>query len=282
MKNIIISNTDKFKKIKYNITRGGAEKLHVLTDFDRTLTTAFVNGERRPTIISVLREGGYLSSYYTEKAHALFDKYHTIEVDPNIPQEEKKRAMKQWWKIHFRLLIDCGLTKKDLKSVVASGKVQLREGTLEFIDTLHKNSIPLVIMSSDGLGVDVLSLYLEKEGRLYDNVFIISNEFEWDNAGNATGIKEPIIHCMNKDETILKNFPAFEIIKNRNNVVLLGDSLGDIDMIVGFKYENLLTIGFLNENTDELVEHYKKHFDVVITGDADMGYVNTLLSEIIQ
>ncbi|VAW11969.1 hypothetical protein MNBD_BACTEROID05-607, partial [hydrothermal vent metagenome] len=64
MKNVIIPNSDKLKKLKENIADGGAKKLHVLADFDRTLTTAFVDGERRPSIISVLRDGGYLTPDY--------------------------------------------------------------------------------------------------------------------------------------------------------------------------------------------------------------------------
>jgi len=282
IKNVIIPNPDKLEKLKDNLARDGAVKLHILADFDRTLSTAFVDGEKRPSVISVLRDGGYLTPGYAAKAHALFDKYHVIEVDPGVPREEKKRAMRQWWGTHFRLLIDSGLSKKDLEDVVASGKVKLREGGLAFIDLLYKYDIPLVIMSSSGLGIDVLSLSLEKEGRMYDNVFIISNEFEWDNNGNATGIKEPIIHSMNKDETMLKNFSVFEVIKDRTNVLLLGDSLGDLGMVTGFEYDNLLSVGFLNEKVDELAEHYGEHFDVILTNDTDMGYVNTLLSEIIR
>ena len=34
---------------------------------------------------------------------------------------------------------------------------------------------------------------------------------------------------------------------------------------------------FLNENVDENLERYEQEFDVVITGDADMDYVNELL-----
>lgn len=282
MKNVTIPNTEEFKKIKENIIRDGVEKLHVLADFDRTLTTAFVDGEKRPSIISVLRDGGYLSSDYSAKAHALFDKYHVIEIDPSVPKEEKSMAMMRWWETHFRLLIESGLNKKDLESVVNSGKVQMRDGALEFIDTLNANNIPLIVMSSSGLGAEVLSLYFEKEGRLHDNVTIISNGFKWDENGNAIGFKKPIIHVMNKNETLLRNFSVFESVKKRTNVLLLGDSLGDVGMVCGFDYDNLLSIGFLNEKMDELIDIYSKHFNIILTNDTDMRYVNLLLEEIIN
>ena len=52
-------------------------------------------------------------------------------------------------------------------------------------------------------------------------------------------------------------------------------------MANGFKYDNLIKIGFLNDKEEENIEYYKDIFDVVITGDGDMGYINDLLKEII-
>ena len=142
--------------------------------------------------------------------------------------------------------------------------------------------IPLVIMSSSGLGVDGVSMCLEKDGRLYENIHIISNSFLWDENGNAVGIRQPIIHSMNKDETLVQNFPAFQEVKNRNNVLLIGDNPEDIDMIKGFDYNNLITIGFLNEKVEENIPRYENAYDVIITNDAPMYFVNNLLKDIIK
>jgi 5'-nucleotidase len=136
-------------------------------------------------------------------------------------------------------------------------------------------------MSSAGIG-EVISMVLKKEGRLYDNIYIISNVFTWDKNGNAISIREPIIHAMNKDETEIKNLPVFDLIKNRKNVLLLGDNLEDAGMVKGFDYKNLIKIGFLNENVKENLERYKNNFDVVILNDISLDYVNQLLKEIIK
>lgn len=282
LENVIISNPKKLEKSKKSISETGAEKIHIRTDFDRTLTKAFVNGKSIPSLISVLRDGNYLTPDYAEKANELYTKYHPIEIDPKITLEEKKKAMYEWWTAHFDLLIKSGLNKKDLEKVVESGKVKFREGFSEFIDFLQKHKIPLVIMSSSGLGGDAISMYLEKEGRHYDNIHIISNLYEWDRDGNAIAVKEPIIHIMNKDEAVLQNFPVFNVIKDRKNVLLLGDSLDDTGMVNGFEYDNLIKIGFLNENIEENIENYRRNFDVIILNDSSMNYVNKLLKEILD
>jgi len=51
-------------------------------------------------------------------------------------------------------------------------------------------------------------------------------------------------------------------------------------MIEGFDYDNLIKIGFLNDNINENLEDFKKNFDIVILNDSDMNYINKLLKEI--
>jgi 5'-nucleotidase len=280
LENIVISNPEKLEESKKLISEAGVNKLHIVTDFDRTLTTAFVDGKSIPSLISVLRDGNYLTPDYAPKANRLYAKYHPIEIDPKIPFEEKKKAMYEWWATHFDLLIKSGLNKRDLKRVVESQKVKLRDGFGDFIVFLKTHNIPLVIISSSGLGGDTISMYLEKEGKLYNNVHIISNSYEWDENDNAIAIRQPIIHMLNKDKTVIQNLPVFNVIKNRKNILLLGDSLDDIGMIKGFDYNNLIKIGFLNENIEENLEHYKYNFDIVILNGYTMDYINVLLREL--
>ncbi len=280
MENVIISNQEELEKLKKVISKDGAEKLHVLADFDRTLTTAFVDGKSVPSLVSVLRDGNYLTPDYAQKANRLYAKYHPIEIDPEITFEEKKKAMYEWWTTHFDLLIQSGLNKKDLEKIAESGKVRFRNGFSEFAIFLKTRNIPLVILSSSGLGGDAVSMYLQKAGKLYDNIYIISNSYEWDENGNAVGVKQPIIHIMNKRETAIQDYPVFDVIKSRKNILLLGDSLDDTRMIEGFDYDNLIKIGFLNENIEENIEHYKQNYDVVILNDSTMDYINELLKEL--
>jgi 5'-nucleotidase len=111
-KNIIISKKEKFNKKKEEIKKGGFKKLHILSDFDRTLTKSFVEGIKVPSLISILRDYDYLCPEYVRESKELFEKYHPIEKDPNISPEDKKKAMYDWWTNHFRILIKYVLIKK--------------------------------------------------------------------------------------------------------------------------------------------------------------------------
>lgn len=280
-KDIVISDPDKLEGTKKAIA--GSGNLHVLSDFDRTLIRSFVNGESVSSLISVLYNQNYLTPEYGPKAQELHKKYYAIELDSKIPREEKKKSMLEWWTLHFDLLIKSGLNKKDLEKVVSSGKIQFREGINEFVDFLRDKDIPLVIMSSNGLGGDSIRMCFEREKRLYNNIYIISNVFEWDSEGRAVSVKQPIIYGMNKDETIINNYPdIFDKVKDRKNVILLGDSLDDVGMTAGFNYENIIKIGFLNEKVEENLDNYKKIFDVIILNDGSLNFVNKLLKELIK
>lgn len=283
MKNILVVDKKNLEKKKRKFLEDGVNKIHIISDFDRTLTKSFVNGKKILSLISELRRKDYINKEYSKAAKKLVNKYHPIEINISLPLKDRKKAMKEWWTKHFKLLIKSGLNKKHLKQIVEKGTIKIREGTLILLDLLYQNNIPLIIMSSAGLGGDSISIFLEKHKKMYNNIHIISNIYEWDKKGNAIKVKEPIIHCMNKDETITKDYPKiFKKIKDRKNVLLLGDSLEDIDMIKGFDYKNLIKIGFLNENIKENLKSYKNVYDIIILNDGNMSYVNKLLKEIIK
>jgi len=280
-KNIIIVNPQKFQKLIQEMQKDKARFLHVLSDFDRTLTYAFVKGERVPSMISILRSSGdYLGEEYAKEAQALFQKYHQKENDPKITLKERKRLMREWWLKHYQLLIKSGLSKKHLKIVVDSQKIRLRKGAKEFFKLLSLSKIPIVIMSASGLGTEAISMFLKKEKCFYSNIYIISNSFKWDKNGKAIGVKEPVIHSLNKDETMVKNFPFYKKIKNRKNVILLGDSPEDVGMIEGFAYKNLIKIGFLNEDVNKNLKLYKKVFDVLILNDSSLYFIKSLIKKL--
>lgn len=278
--NTIIVQPKKIEKIKKQWREEGCDRFHILVDFDRTLTYAFVDGQKSPTVIAQIRNGDYLSPEYNTKAHAMFDHYAPIERDPNISWEEKNTAMRQWWAEHFKLLVDSGLTKETMIKIVAQRTLKLRADIKEFFDWAKEKNVPIIIMSA--APQTMIEQYLKQEDLLYPNVHIIANAMNFDDTGKFVGITEPIIHSLNKYEIVLKDFPIFETTKDRTNVLLIGDQIDDVGMIEGFSYKSLLKIGFLNdpEPIDPAVaKQFEKNYDIILTGDPGLKYINNLLRE---
>ena len=69
---------------------------------------------------------------------------------------------------------------------------------------------------------------------------------------------------MNKNEVSLPD-NIKELIKNRPNAILLGDSISDIRMAKEEARDNVLKIGFLEEKVEENMPYYCDAFDVVCT-----------------
>jgi HAD superfamily hydrolase (TIGR01544 family) len=181
------------------------------------------------------------------------------------------------------LLIEEGITKQDIYAAMESQNINLREWSKHFFDLLNSNNIPLIILSAGWLWTLSIKRYLENQKSLLPNISLIWNEFIRNKNDVAINFKKPIIHTFNKDETVIKDFSEInQKVKNRKNVILLWDSISDIDMISWFKYDNLLKIWFLNKDIDKNLAGYKENFDVVITDDGSMEFVNKLLEEILK
>jgi 5'-nucleotidase len=275
---IVISDRKEFENKVLALAKGGAKALHVVSDFDRTLTKEFNNKNRINTVMAQLREGNYLAPGYAAKSYALHDKYYPIEKDPSIPLEEKKGKMLEWWSTHIKLIAESGMNRGVMEDIIRKKKIVLRDGAGEFFGLLNEKKVPVLILSA-ALG-DFIEELLESEGRLYKNVHVISNFFSFDEKDNVTGYNGKVVHCLNKSEMQIGQTPHYGKISERKNIILLGDSTDDLDMVKGIKCDTLLKIGFLNADVEKSLEAYKKAFDVVICNDGSMGFVNKLLKEI--
>jgi len=282
MQKIIYSNKQQFLQTLENMKKEGLDNLHFLADFDNTLTKAFVNWQKTPSLVSAIRwKNWMLWEKCALEDTKLFEKYHPIEINPNLSIEEKKKFMSEWWEKSFELFIKYWLSKDILEEIWKTDLIEFRDWVKEFFEFTAKNNIPVIIISASWLWVESIEILLKNHNLNYPNIEIISNNYIWDEQGKAIWYKEPIIHSFNKWETILKEFPEiFAKIKNRKNVILLWDSLWDHHMVDWFDYKNLINIWFLNDKIDELLEEYTKRYDVVITWDWDFGVVNEILKEI--
>lgn len=283
MEKAIIKDQGKFDEKLKAIIAGGTDKLHVRMDFDGTVTKAIVDGKIVPSLISVLRDEDFLGADYSRKAHALYNKYHAVEIDPNVANADKKILMREWWQTHFNLLIEKGFSKRYIERALQSARIRLRDGFVEFAKILAQNKIPLVIMSCSGMGADMIRMVLEKNNVLFDNMHIATNQYEWDGQGTAVGVVEPIVHVLNKDEESIERFPKIkEAIKDRPNVLLITDAATDITMVDGARINNCLSFGFLNVDVERRIEEFKKTFDAVLLDDAPLDLCNEVLKKICE
>lgn len=289
MNKIITPNPENHTSIVDNICLWWKENVHVLADFDKTLTKAFVRGESFPSLISILRnDKTILWEEYAEKAHALYNHYVKIEKDPALSTIDKIPFMTEWWRKHQALLVESGLTKQHIEMAVNSGYLEFREGIKDFISLLQEKKIPLVIISANGIGTDSIRMFFEKHNLMSNNISIISNELEFDEVWVTCWFKNRVIHSFNKSETVLEEFPEIhERIQNRKNVILMWDSLWDPDMINWFDYNNLLKVWFFNNRPDvsiedepELLEKFRELYDIVLHDDASLEYMKELLKKI--
>ena len=279
--NFIISNEKKFSELKEKFILSGFSNLCIISDFDRTMTKCFVGGKMVSSLISILRSENMLVSGYSEKAQALFKKYHAIEVDDSLSIGEKIPFMETWWGEHGQLLVDSGLNRKDLEKISTSPDIVFRKNCLESLSLLNLNSVPFIVLSASGAGDESVISCLKSRDMYLDNVLVISNKYLWDDFGNAVERVKPYIHTFNKSGvSIIERKPVYSKIIGRKNFILIGDSLGDCHMAEGLDYDNILKIGFLNSDVENKLESYKLYYDVVITNDCEFNFVYNFLKEL--
>ncbi len=115
------------------------------------------------------------------------------------------------------------------------------------MNDLDDVKVPILIFSA-GVG-DVIDEALKQHDVMKPNVKVISNYMTYDAQGKLIKFSGHPINVFNKSESEKSSSAAyFQDVANRQNVILLGDSIGDLQMSHGVHSpRTVLTIGFLNE-----------------------------------
>ena len=278
---LVTANVDRVQTKIRGLIKDGHANLQFIVDFDNTLTKTHRDGVSLDCSWGVLENYKELPSSYHERVRAAKDKYHPIELDVSISLEEKIPIMIQWYQEANRCLADSGVKLPWLPLMVEQSNVELRDQTDNMLKTLHNKEVPVLVLSA-GVG-DLINHIMDHFGVLHSNVKLVSNFLKFDEEGNIVGLKgeeSELIHMYNKAETVRKRS---EEASERKNVIVLGDSLGDLHMAAGVKDPNVvLTIGFLNNNIESSLETYKENFDIVLVDDQTMSFPNSLLGEILS
>jgi len=283
--NIIITNPTAFARIKAKLIADGISNLQVVSDFDRTLTKAVVNGKEGASTYGVIEHSGLLSPEYHKKIREYFNQFYPIEIDPHMPIEEKTPHMIEWYRLANQLLISEKMSVFLFEEMIAHSNIGFRERVHEFLVLLEEYDIPLLVFSA-GIGDLIDKIFVHFEGRIFKNIHVVSNRIMTDENGIINGFKEPVIHVFNKNEMALSRDGSaswFESVSHRKNMILLGDSPGDVGMAVGLSNPGvILKIGFLNSNIEANLPKYRELFDVLIINDGTFDFAKNLLVEIKQ
>jgi len=259
------------------LSSGGASKLQLIVDFDYTMSRAHRNNEPVDCSWGVLENFPELPKRYTEKVKELRSHYYPIECDPKLSVEEKTPHMAEWYTKANMALGESQVKADWFPRMVEASNCELRDSTDVLLSTAEKGSIPFIILSA-GIG-DLIREILTHQKLMLENMRIVSNFLEFDSeTGVVVGLRSDMpIHMFNKKA------PSQEGLEERKNIVLIGDSLGDVRMADGIKDINVvLSIGFLNKNVEANLSEYKRCFDVVLVDDQTMDFPLALLQDVLE
>nr|XP_055076059.1 cytosolic 5'-nucleotidase 3-like [Misgurnus anguillicaudatus] len=273
---VYMKEPERVEQILTSMKNAGPIKLQVISDFDMTLTRFSYNGKRCPTCHNILDNSKLMSEDCKAKLQNLLETYYPIEIDCTRPVEEKLPLMVEWWTKAHDLLVEQKIRKDDLTRVVRESEARLRDEFQQFFHLLHEMCVPLLIFSA-GIG-DVLEEVIRQAGVFHPNVKVLSNYMDFDESGVLRAFKGELIHIYNKREGALLNSGHFQELHSRSNVLLLGDSLGDLNMADGVTdLQNILKIGYLNDKADERRQSYLDAYDIVLEKDETMHVPNAIL-----
>ncbi len=197
----------------------------LLSDFSKTFTSSTM-----PTAWSTLVQSGLLGPKYEADRNALYETYHSYELDRDIEMTEL------WFREHLKLFVKYHLSDEMIEQLVMDDRFFApRAGVAEFLQTITEKNIPLVIVSS-GIS-DCIRIWFKKR---FDYVpsEIISNGLKWD-YGVAVDIDEDITITPLDKHIDLELETEAEV----DYVLLLGDNQEDLNIFP----EADQTIGFTDE-----------------------------------
>ena len=218
----------------------GANKFHVIFDFDRTLTVAHPETNDDVTTWHIM--DSHLPREGAADYQALFEKYRALELAETLTDQDAE----DWWNASLNLYRTHRVDMREVERDFVM-HASIRPGTAELFAFCQRQAIPTVVFSA---GIrDVIEVW----SRAYNvsPTEIISTALTLDENGCVTGWDEStLVHVLNKHEMGHAGLTA--IRATRPNVILVGDSLNDADMASGD--DTVLRIRMFDPRPDEKFE----------------------------
>lgn len=245
------------------------KNIYILTDFDRTITSAdsYVSWD-------ILSKNNLVSNDYIIEVNNLYKRYRPIEINENLSEEIRSKHMIDWWNEEIKLFFKYGLTEDIINEASANmDLISFRDGGKEFLKNMKDRNIPVIIISA-GIG-NFIEKFLEHNNCYFDNIFVLSNFLKF-YENHIIGFNSDIIHSLNKNVVSLPN-NIKDLLDLRNNIILMGDNVADINMVKYNDRDNALKIGFLEENVDINKNVFLDNFDVVCTNNTSFNDLSNIV-----
>ncbi|VDP74780.1 unnamed protein product [Echinostoma caproni] len=213
----------------------GYDKLQVISDFDHTISM-YRDGEiRMLTTHEAIEKHPDIEQSTIDKLRDLRAHFLPLETNYTLSPVVRRANLERWWNMSHELLLSEPITRKMITEIESVAPIALRKDFVKFTNYLQEVQVPLTIFSA-GLG-DVIQQMLHNASIKLDSINVVANFIEFDKN--------------NKTLSTVLELGAFQSMRStsltRPNVILLGDSAHDIDMIKGHQFNSVLKIGYLNQ-----------------------------------
>lgn len=99
--NVYIKNIELVTSKITKINEMTCESLHLIADFDMTLTKFWHNGQRSTSSHGVIEKSSVMPETAKKALKELYLKYYPMEISLSISREDKYKLMEEWWfKVH--------------------------------------------------------------------------------------------------------------------------------------------------------------------------------------
>lgn len=244
----------------------GPEGIHVVSDFDLTLTAGKTPGHNLGTW-DVMDE--LMPPEGVERHREIYHSFRPIELEGKLTEEI---AIEKWGET-LDLIASYRIPIADVEDAFLA-VAMLRDGAKELFDVCRSLSIPTVVLSS---GIrNVIQLVADRYDIRPD--YILSNDMIVDEDGRICGWRpDTLIHILNKGEKGHSELSGLRSV--RPHVILLGDVPDDTKMVAG---EDVLRVRVLDprkgENHDAasgLQASFDAGYDLVV--ESDLSPLSTII-----
>jgi len=252
------------KHKRYVLASVKPSDLIVITDFDATLTSG--DSEQ---CHDMLGASPLMSQGFHDAFKPLLDWTTNAAIDGV-----------EWWDQAHGYMVKYGMPPRQLiPRMVREASMTPRPGALELLKKCEQLGVPVLIVSA---GVsDVIEEFLRQHGALSENVTICSNRlnYEADSAPKSVSPAPPIT-SFTKAYAYKSASSFFQEHSDRRALIVLGDSVTDVDACENVPSDFVLSVGFVNERPD--AAGHAQAFDAVIVGNqGSLDPVAEIVDEIV-